>query len=172
MAREVHGGGLIEKLKAYLPAGSRLLEIGSGPGTDWNILRQHYHVVGSDNSLEFLNHLKSTYPEGHFMSLDAVTLKVNATFDAIYSNKVMHHLSDQDLAVSIVQQQEILVPGGIICHSFWKGKGSEVFKGMFVNYHSEQSLKATFGPQFDLLLVEPYQEFEPDDSLLMVGRKK
>ena len=34
MAKDAHGEALIEKLKSYLPAGSAVLELGSGPGTD------------------------------------------------------------------------------------------------------------------------------------------
>ena len=42
---------------------------------------------------------------------------------------------------SVKKQYEILNSDGIICHSFWKGEGSEIFKGLFVNYHNETTLK-------------------------------
>ena len=38
LAKDVNGRQLIEKLVEILPPGSILLEIGSGPGTDWKIL--------------------------------------------------------------------------------------------------------------------------------------
>jgi SAM-dependent methyltransferase len=163
---------LIEKLREYLPSGSSVLEIGSGPGTDWNILKKDYQVVGSDNSIEFLKHLISNYPDGIFLELDAVTLATDESFDGIYSNKVLHHLKDEELMASIKRQHELLNPGGIICHSFWKGEGSEIFKGLYVNYHSEQNLKDLIGDSFDILLLENYEEFELDDSILLLGRKK
>ena len=50
LAKDVNGGELIEKLKEFLPSNSIVLEIGSGPGSDWNILNEDYEVVGSDNS--------------------------------------------------------------------------------------------------------------------------
>tara|TARA_R110002124_G_scaffold2112_2_gene13976 strand:- start:10244 stop:10480 length:237 start_codon:yes stop_codon:yes gene_type:complete len=61
LAKDVNGKELIEKLELVLPSQSSLLEIGSGPGTDWEILDKPYKVVGSDNSNEFLKHLISKW---------------------------------------------------------------------------------------------------------------
>ncbi|MEA3461953.1 MAG: class I SAM-dependent methyltransferase, partial [Bacteroidota bacterium] len=94
MARGHDGKQIIARLKEHLPAGSRLLEIGSGPGTDWKLLNEYYHVTGSDKSKEFLKHLHANYPEGKFLKLDAASLKTEDIFHGIYSNKVMHHLED------------------------------------------------------------------------------
>ncbi|MFY0599928.1 MAG: class I SAM-dependent methyltransferase [Cyclobacteriaceae bacterium] len=171
LAKDVDGGALVEKLKKFLPCDSTLLEIGSGPGTDWNILKDDYEVVGSDNSEEFLKHLVSRNPRGRFLQLDATTLDTDTQFDGVYSNKVLHHLSDDELKASIKRQHEILNPNGIICHSFWKGEDSEVFKGLFVNYHLENSLRTFFEGHFEILMIEAYQEFEEADSLLLIGRK-
>lgn len=172
MARDVNGGELIDKFKPFLLPTASLLELGSGPGTDWRILSKDYVVTGSDNSSEFLRHLKSANPDGHFLELDAITLNTTNKFDGIYSNKVLHHLKDEELHQSIARQAEILNSQGLICHSFWKGEGSEIFKGMFVNYHSEKSINDFFGHHFELLLTETYTEFEEGDSLLMIARRK
>lgn len=172
LAKDVNGRELIKKLRQFLPSHSTLLELGSGPGTDWNMLNEDYQVVGSDNSQEFLHHLTSNNRNGQFIELDAVTLGTNKTFDGIYSNKVLHHLKDQELTVSIKRQYAILNHVGIICHSFWKGEGTEVFKGMFVNYHSEQALREFFEGYFEILVLESYAEFEEGDSLLLIGKKK
>ena len=151
---------------------SVILEIGSGPGTDWRILNKVYSVTGSDKSSEFLNHLIAENPYGEFLELDAITLKTDKTFDGIYSNKVLHHLKDNELIDSAKRQYEILNPDGIICHSFWKGEGSEIFKGLFVNYHNEIDLKEIYKNYFEILSIESYKEFEEEDSLLIIGRKK
>ena len=172
LAEDVNGGELIEKLKAFLQPKSTILEIGTGPGTDWNILNEGYEVIGSDNSKEFLSHLKSKHPAGRFLELDAATLNTDEKFDGLYSNKVMHHLKDNELTNSIKRQYELLNPNGIICHSFWKGEGSEIFKGLFVNYHSENGLRMFFEEYFEILLIDIYAEFEEADSLLLIGKKK
>lgn len=171
-AKGFSGAELIKKLQDFLPDGSVVLEIGSGPGTDWEILSSTYKVIGSDNSLEFLEHLIRENPQGEFLELDAVTLQTTKEFDGIYSNKVLHHLTDDELMASVKRQYDLLNPNGIICHSFWKGEGSEVFKGMFVNYHREEDIKKVFGNYFDFLLVESYKEFDDGDSILLIGRKR
>lgn len=172
LAKGVSGKQLIEKLEKVLPANAVLLEIGSGPGTDWRILNQSYNVIGSDNSTEFLDHLNNKNPNEKFIKLDAITLRTDKKFDGIYSNKVMHHLTGNELIDSIKRQYEILNSNGIICHSFWKGEGSEIFKGLFVNYNNKTSLKETFKNYFEILSIENYNEFDNDDSLLLIGKKK
>lgn len=172
LAKDVNGGELIEKLRSFLPSNSSLLEIGTGPGTDWNILKDDYKVVGSDNSPEFLSHLNVANPKGSFIELDAITIKTGKKFDGVYSNKVMHHLKDNELNDSIKRQCDVLNTNGIICHSFWKGEDSETFKGLFVNYHTKHSLKGFFESNFEILLIEEYGEFEDGDSILLIGRKK
>ena len=163
LAADVSGKQLITKLQDFLADGSSILEIGSGPGTDWNILNDSFNVTGSDNSSEFLTHLKDKNTNGEFLLLDAVTLQTNNTFDGIYSNKVMHHLTDKEFTQSIKRQYEITNPDGIICHSYCKGEGSEVFKGLFVNYHSETTLQKAFEQYFDIISLEDYAEFEEND---------
>lgn len=172
LAKDVNGGELIKKLKTFLPVNSKVLEIGSGPGTDWKILSQDYNVTGSDNSEVFLKHLISKNPKGTFKLLDAVSLNTKDKFDGIYSNKVLHHLKDSYLTQSVKRQHEILNNNGIICHSFWKGEGSEIFKGLFVNYHTADTLKAYFEPYFDILAIEEYTEFDAGDSIVFIGKKK
>jgi trans-aconitate methyltransferase len=168
----VSGKELIEKLEKVLAQNSTLLEIGSGPGTDWNILNEYYQVTGSDNSKEFLDHLKAKNPTGEFLDLDAVILNTDKKFDGIYSNKVLHHLKDNEIVGSVKRQSDILNPNGVVCHSFWKGEGSEVFKGLFVNYHNKKSLQEIFKSDFEIISLESYCEFEDGDSLLLIARKK
>lgn len=172
LAKGINGLELIKKLKKFLPLKSTILEIGSGPGTDWKILNESYEVLGSDNSPEFIRHLISTNPKGQFIELDATIIKTNKKFDGIFSNKVLHHLRDSELKDSIKRQFDVLNTSGIICHSFWKGEGSEVFKGLFVNYHTKNSLREFFGSKFEILLLEDYAEFEDGDSLFLIGKKK
>ncbi|MCB2220611.1 MAG: class I SAM-dependent methyltransferase [Bacteroidetes bacterium] len=172
LARDVDSRGLIEKFKQILPHNSKVLEIGSGPGSDWKILSTTYRVIGSDNSSLFVDHLRTNNPGGKFIELDAITLDTNIKFEGIYSNKVLHHLKDSELVDSIIRQYNLLRPGGIVCHSFWKGEGTEDFKGMYVNYQTEKTLKKMFEDYFEILSIEQYKEFEESDSLVIIGRKR
>ena len=159
------------KVIDYLSKDAHVLEIGTGPGTDWELLNSNYKVIGSDNSDEFIKRLISKHPIGEFLNLDAVTLQTDNKFDGIYSNKVMHHLNDDEIEASIKMQYQLLHPAGIICHSFWKGEGSELYNGLFVNYHTSESLIDLIAGQFEILALEHYQEFEEDDSIFTIGRK-
>jgi len=172
MARGHDGRKIITKMKDFLPTGSHVLEIGSGPGTDWKLLSEYFQVIGSDQSKVFLNHLKTSNPEGEFHELDAASLQIERKFDGIYSNKVLHHLEDHALEESVKRQYEILLPGGVVCHTFWHGQDSEVFNEMFVNYHTDEGISLLFGAYFDPLLIKFYKEFDPRDSFLYIGKKK
>jgi len=88
LAKDFNGGQLIEKLKNYLLSNSLLLEIGSGPGTDFQILKKDYRVVGSDCSTEFLSRLISNNVDDEFLNLDATTLKTSKKFNGIYSTRI------------------------------------------------------------------------------------
>lgn len=171
LAKDVNGQEHIDELKKHLQSTSVVLELGSGPGSDYEILSKGYRVTGSDNSEIFIHHLKNTFPKGNFILLDASTLATNERFDAIYSNKVLHHLKEDELKKSIERQKEILYSEGIICHSFWKGEGTEIFKGLFVNYHSKKDLELIFSKDFKILHLEYYAEFEKDDSILLIAQK-
>jgi len=166
------GRAIIARLKEYLPSNSSLLEIGSGPGTDWKILNKIYKVKGSDNSGEFLKRLLAINPDGEFLKLDAVSLDTRLSFDGIYSNKVLHHLEDEALETSIKRQFEILNPGGIVCHTFWRGEDSEIYNDLFVNYHSDEGIRMLFENHFEMRLIQFYKEFEKSDSILYIGKKK
>ncbi|MGB0390589.1 MAG: class I SAM-dependent methyltransferase [Salibacteraceae bacterium] len=171
-AKGFDGKKLINKLKQHVSDDSTLLEFGSGPGTDWEILNECYKVTGSDNSSEFVSHLRSKYHDGDFVEMDASALIIDKKFDAIYSNKVLHHLTDSELVNSVKRQFEVLNPNGIVCHSFWLGEGDEEFKGMYVNYHQDSELKSLFEKHFEIVLMEVYGEFESGDSLFLIARKK
>ena len=111
------------------------------------------------------NHGAGTFSIKHWID------KKGKTFDAIYSNKVLHHLTDDELKTSIKRQSDILNDGGIICHSFWKGEDHKYFENMYVNYHTNKEIETLFSVNFEILTMENYQEFEENDSIFFIGRK-
>jgi SAM-dependent methyltransferase len=182
MAEGFNGLELIQELESFRRPGSSwtILELGSGPGSDWELLsalkKGETVVVGSDVSPVFVDRLKEKYPKGQFLVVDAVTLALppQQCLDVIYSNKVLHHLTNAQLSSCFRRQNEILQDeDGLVCHSFWKGEGIEDMDGiMFSNYHTEESLKALMKPYFEVLQIKSYKEMEDGDSILIVGRKK
>ena len=113
MAAGYDGADLIEKLGNYLPAASTVLEIGMGPGTDLDLLNQHFRTVGSDRSMHFLNLYRADHPDADLLVLDATTLETDRTFAGIYSNKVLHHLTQTQLGHSLARQADLLELDGM-----------------------------------------------------------
>ncbi|NWL17414.1 class I SAM-dependent methyltransferase [Pseudoalteromonas sp. Scap03] len=79
------------ELLNHLKEGSSLLEVGMGPGNDFEWLSNTYRVTGSDYSKEFIEKAKARFSEGEFIILDAVSLKSDKKYDGIYSCKVYQH---------------------------------------------------------------------------------
>ena len=171
MADGYDGRELVDVLREYLDADASVLEIGIGPGIDLDLLNQHFVVTGSDYSQLFLDRYRKTHPDADLIQLDGITLQTDRRFDALYSNKVLHHLNDSELSKSIRRQHDILNPNGLILHSFWYGDRVDEHAGMKFHYHDEAFLRREFSPFFDMLLIKQYQEMEENDSVLVVGRR-
>jgi cyclopropane fatty-acyl-phospholipid synthase-like methyltransferase len=171
MAAGYDGGELIEILKKHLPIGSSILELGMGPGIDLQILSADFEVTGSDTSQVFLDLYRDKRPNADLMLLDAETIDTDRTFDCIFSNKVLHHLTREGLRRSFVKQREIVNPGGVVFHSFWYGNKEETFEGLRFVYYREDEVLDMAGPGFDLIVSARYEEMEQDDSFYLLLRK-
>ena len=44
-------------------------------------------------------------------------------------------------------------------------------KNTLFNHHLEEDLDEFLSPQFEILLLEAYEEMEEDDSTLLIGKK-
>lgn len=172
MAEGYEGGDLIEVLRQYLPDGASVLELGMGPGKDLDILKNYYKVIGTDASQLFIDLYKKTHPDVGVMVLDAVTLAINQRFDGIYTNKVLQHLTSEELNSSILKQAEILKDEGLVFHSFWYGKGEEDYEGLRFVYYTEMQLKKAFNKSFEVVRLHRYTEMEANDSIFIIGKKK
>ncbi len=172
MAKGHDGSDLIKILEGVIPAKSKVLEIGMGPGTDLDILDRKFTVTGSDNSDIFLELYKRQNHNADLLKLDAVTLYKDRTFDCIYSNKVLHHITREDLKKSLRRQKEILSPNGVAFHSFWRGDREENFDGLLFTKYQKDGLKEVIGDILDIFEIETYTEMEKDDSIYVVLKKQ
>ncbi len=169
MSRKYDGRELIAKLKDYLPKGATVLELGMGPGKDLDILSQSYSVTGSDNSALFLNLYRKKKKDADLLLIDAVTIKTERKFDCIYSNKVLHHLTREQLSLSLQRQKQLLNKGGILLHSFWYGDGEERHHNLLFTYYTKSNLTELVKDHLKVLEIEKYKEMENDDSLYLLG---
>ncbi len=168
LAEGYDGTDLINILKEFLPEKSTVLELGMGPGKDLDILSKIYTVTGSDNSQVFLDRYKKHTPDAELLKLDAVTLSTNRTFDCIYSNKVLHHITREDLKRSFQRQKEILNPNGMVFHSFWKGDEDENYDGLLFTKYQVEDLKELIKNYFEVLSINTYTEMEKEDSIYVI----
>jgi cyclopropane fatty-acyl-phospholipid synthase-like methyltransferase len=170
MCESYDSSNLYNLLKQHLKEASTLLELGCGAGLDMAVLKEHYKMTGSDLSDEFLHYCKNTFPDIPFLKLDISDINLKMKFDGIYSNKVLHHLSEEALIDSLEQQSKILSPNGIIAHSFWLGDESYGMNGLHYQYYNKERLLEIISHNFEVVALLQYEEFEPDDSLFVIAR--
>ena len=170
MAEGYDGRELVEVLRKHLPAGSTVLELGMGSGKDLGLLSEHYQVSGTDSSQVFVERYGSEHPNADVSQLDAITIDTDRHYDAIYSNKVLIHLTPAQLAESFRRQASVLNNGGVVLHSFWHGEVEEQHGGLLFVYHTGESLIDAIGDHFQVLECVAYTEMEENDSLFLVAR--
>lgn len=168
MAEGYDGKILIAALREYLPDESTVLELGMGPGKDLLLLGEHYTATGSDFSQLFLNRFRESHPDADLLQLNAVTMNTERKFDAIYSNKVLYHLTREQLVESLKQQATVMNLNGVALHSFWYGEDEDSMDGLHFEYYTEETLQACIGDEYEVLQITRYTEMEPDDSLYIV----
>jgi len=166
------GALLIDVLSEHLPKEAAVLELGMGPGKDFKRLSRHYRVTGSDFSHLFLQRYREQDPAADLLHLDARTLATERTFDAIYSNKALIHLSAAELQQSFDRQHAVLNDNGLILHSFWAGEGEDTFNNLTLVYHNEQDLTKMLETSFDIVALERHAKMDDDDSIYVLARKK
>lgn len=172
MAMGCDGKLLIDVLRRYLPEGSTVLELGMGPGADLLILNEYYEVTGSDSSALFVERFRQQFPLIDVKLLDAITMDTDERYDGIYSNKVLYHLTRDELLASLERQAHALNAGGIALHSFWIGDEESDQQGLHFAYYSEDKLKGFIGSDYEILDSQRYTEAETDDSFYVVLRKR
>ncbi len=172
MADGCDGKWLIDVLRQHLPEGSRVLELGMGPGKDLLMLAEHYQVTGSDLSAIFVERFRQLHPNIDVRLLNAITIDTDRRYHGIYTNKVLHHLTRDELLTSFERQRHVLETGGIALHSFWYGAAEGDCQGLHFVYYDENTLKALMGSDYEILDAQRYTEIESRDSLYMVLRKR
>ena len=168
MVEGYDGRMLIERLRQHLAPRSTVLELGMGPGVDLDILTDTFTATGSDLSQLFLDRYRDQNNDADLLLLDAVTIHTDRTFDAIYSNKVLHHLTEEELRASLSRQVEVMKPGGFALHSFWHGTEKSEMHGLLFNYYREDDIRQLVEEHFEIVEIQHYREEAEDDSLYVV----
>ena len=169
------GTWVINKLAEYIPNGAKILELGMGAGLDLDLLSPKYNVLGSDNSPIFVEDYNAKETGTKAIVLDAINVNINESFDCIFSNKVLQHLTKQQFIQSLNSQKSHLTSNGIIFLTLWHGEHQEelMFNGQLrFTYYTEKDIKDIVKAGFEILTLERYTESDDMDSLLVVLKAK
>jgi len=101
MAEGYDGRELIEILKKYLQSDSTILELGMGPGKDFEIFGRDFNVTGSDNSQVFIEIYKGNNSNADIFLLDAVKMNTKRR-SKIFSGQAIIKLKQQWNIVSLI----------------------------------------------------------------------
>lgn len=103
------GGSLLELLEPR--AGERILDLGCGTGQlTRDLASLGAQVTGIDSSPQMIEQARRNFPAIPFEVASAVDFRLDQTFDAVFSNAVLHWVRDHDAAVESIARA--LRPGG------------------------------------------------------------
>ncbi len=102
--------------------GELILDLGCGSGQlSYQISKSKADVIGIDNSKSMIESAKEKYPELNFYVKNAAQFQFKKPFDAIFSNAVLHWVTDSENA--ILSMNKNLKQGGRLVVEFG-GKGN------------------------------------------------
>jgi SAM-dependent methyltransferase len=135
----------LDAFLAALPAGARILELGSGGGQDAAaMLARGFAVDATDGSPELAAEARRLLGVPvrvmRFEELDAI-----AAYDAVWACASLLHVRRAELVPILRRVHTAVKPGGIVCASFkaGDGEGHDRF-GRYYNYPSAAELEAFF----------------------------
>lgn len=93
--------------------GESILDLGCGSGFLTNEIReQGAQVLGVDSSAEMIEKAKKSFPETEFKVINATDLGFDASFNAVFSNAVLHWIKAEDQPEMMDAVFKALKPGG------------------------------------------------------------
>ncbi|MVN20599.1 class I SAM-dependent methyltransferase [Mucilaginibacter arboris] len=93
--------------------GEHILDLGCGSGYLTNVIREEGAIVlGVDSSAEMIEKAKQSYPQTEFKVADATDLGYDASFNAVFSNAVLHWIKAKNQPKMMNAVFKALKPGG------------------------------------------------------------
>ncbi|MFC4230384.1 class I SAM-dependent methyltransferase [Parasediminibacterium paludis] len=93
-----YGEDLVDMLQPQ--AGERILDLGCGTGHLTNIIaKAGATAIGIDSSIEMIAQAKASYPPIEFLVRNAADFFFDNSFDAIFSNAVLHWVPEKEKAI-------------------------------------------------------------------------
>ena len=173
MSKEYDGFELIEKLKERVPENATVLELGMGEGKDQILLKEAgFNPTASDSSEPFIAQYNKDNEVEPAIFVDAITMDIDESYNAIYANKVLQHLSEEEFTKSLKNQAEHLTSKGYLLFSLWYGTDSGNMGGVFYMSHTEQTLVGAIPESLELITFSRYTEMDENDSFWVILQKR
>ncbi len=91
--------------------GEKILDLGSGTGHLTKLIADSgAQVIGIDSSQEMIDQSSKNYPSLNFKRMDAANFSFAEKFDAVFSNAVLHWISEKEKVVKCIS--DALKDGG------------------------------------------------------------
>ncbi|QKS15033.1 GNAT family N-acetyltransferase [Curtobacterium sp. Csp2] len=126
-----HRAGLVDDLLALVPAGSHVLELGSGPGRDADALEAAgLRVDRTDGAAAFVDRLRAAGHDARLLDVrdddgprDAggVLTPWGGPYDAVFANAVLLHVDRDDTRPVLDRARRAVRPGGVLAATVKRG---------------------------------------------------
>lgn len=168
----------LERFAAHLPSGSRVLDIGCGPGFDAAILRQYgFQVFSFDLSWGMMQAGRAEFP-GDFVQADMRFLPLAPCADSVWMNASLLHLPRPDVLPTLQGVTRVLRPRGIFFLTVKGGTGeqwtaypAETSLTRFFTYWSADELDSTLAEAGFTLLEQWQSEAEGQSWLGRIAQR-
>ena len=97
-------------VEQYLRLGEDILDIGCGTADVVEFLPHGCDYQGIDQSVSYINHARSRYPDRHFMLGD--WSDANYKSQTVLMLGILHHLDDRSAAAALEHAYALVKPGG------------------------------------------------------------
>lgn len=135
----------LHSVLALLPSGARMLELGSGPGHDAQFFEAHgVRVQRTDGAPAFVERLRA---HGHAADLlDVTTGQFGGSFDIVFANAVLLHLTASQLADVLRKAARAVSSAGLLAFTVKEGDGeawsmAKIGKPRYFAYWHEPELR-------------------------------
>ena len=145
---------------AYVTAGTRVLDIATGPGYVAGLAAQRgANVVGADIASAMVELARTLNPGIDFRQADAHVLPFeDASFDAVVGNFAILHLGRPEQAVG--EFARVLAPGGRLALTVWDTPDRARFLGVVIDAFGEAGAR----PPEDVPAGPDFFRFAADDE--------
>ena len=113
---------LLDRLATLASPGGCVLELGSGPGIDADLLQARgLRVQRTDAAPAFVERLRARGHEARL--LDVRHDSLGGPYDAVLANAVLLHLTRSDLGLALARIHAATRPGGVFAFTLKEGDG-------------------------------------------------